>query len=390
MLSMAGRLSERGEIDPPSHFFNDCLGFDDADAEPYTDSGPNVDNDGAILAPFNPFGGKLGMTPADGRDLEPREDGGWDEFAEQMGDMDPSDQKPLFVDPGLYSPESEEEEVKPQIEAIAAPAVAPSSSTRPSTRRGSSSKSLSQGGSKSGSSSTDVTPPEQDPPKRRKARKLKKESNTAEEEQKRNKFLERNRIAASKCREKKKQYVSELEDTKFELEARHAQLQRDYNDLISEVTDLKHHLMAHAKCNDPNIDRWISNEARRFVEAPPDAFGQPFTPFPANPRALPTPSPQSRNPSISSSYPSMQFEPLGSAERQGSIAYSQGKAADPSVLLFMAGLAHHPPGTVSLYPSPTGEAFPSLTPGLKREPGINYDHMPDSMFSPGQSTFGGG
>ncbi|KAL2262796.1 hypothetical protein VTK26DRAFT_9435 [Humicola hyalothermophila] len=372
-------------MDAPTHFFSDCLDFDD----PNSYQSPDQDTEcGSIsLQPFNPYAGKLDIggpsTPVYGGDLVPRADV-WDGFPEQIGSMVGVEQKPLFVDPGLYSPENESEDTRAQIQVI------PITVSRASTRRTSSSK-FSRRTSQAGSTSTDITPPDleqepqespepQEPPRKRRARKTKKETSTAEEEQKRNKFLERNRIAASKCREKKKLYVSELEETKISLEAQHTQLQMEYNSLVGEISGLKHSLMAHAKCNDPNIDRWLNNEARKFVETTDEAFGQPFN----NPFAQPcvvgqTPalpgSPRSRNPSIaSSSYPSLssvQFDRFGPGERQGSIAYSHGTAP-------------------SLYTSPTEEAFTCLPPTLKREPGINYDHMPDSMFSPDQSTFGGG
>jgi len=83
---------------------------------------------------------------------------------------------------------------------------------------------------------------------------------------KRDKFLERNRIAASKCRQKKKEWVSELQETKQGLENQHAQLQMEYNGLVDEVTRMKNELMSHANCNDQNINLWLENEARRFVQ----------------------------------------------------------------------------------------------------------------------------
>lgn len=88
----------------------------------------------------------------------------------------------------------------------------------------------------------------------------------AEDDPKRTKYLERNRVAASKCRQKKKEWVHELEDTKTELEAKNNELQRQYNDLLDEVTQMKNHLMGHASCSDPNIDQWIEIEARKFVQ----------------------------------------------------------------------------------------------------------------------------
>ncbi|ROT38884.1 hypothetical protein SODALDRAFT_249026, partial [Sodiomyces alkalinus F11] len=83
---------------------------------------------------------------------------------------------------------------------------------------------------------------------------------------KRQKVLERNRMAASKCRKKKKEWVSELQETKTGLENQHLQLQREYNGLLDEVSRMKNELISHAHCNDPNIDQWLDNEAKRFVQ----------------------------------------------------------------------------------------------------------------------------
>ena len=83
---------------------------------------------------------------------------------------------------------------------------------------------------------------------------------------KRSKYLERNRIAASKCRQKKKAWVSDLETQKSELEDTNRVLQRECTDLVEQVTQLKNELMAHAGCADTNIDRWLETEAKRFVQ----------------------------------------------------------------------------------------------------------------------------
>ncbi|KAM7201724.1 transcription factor atf21 [Naviculisporaceae sp. PSN 640] len=387
-------------MDTPSHFFNDCLDLEDESIAAYHHHSPDHDvvvggsgvgdSSGGLQA-FQPFNGKLDIDDspafADTRALAPREV--WGDFAEHIGAM-VGDHKPLFVDPGLYDEDNDSEEIKGQIQALS------DDMSQSSSRRTSSSKSVSQRTTKSASASTDITPPEQDTPpsKKRKTRKTRKESNTAEEEQKRSKFLERNRIAASKCREKKKQYVSDLEETKIGLEMQHAHLQMEYNGLLGEVSGLKHHLMAHAKCNDPNIDRWLDNEARRFVQTSNELFGQAFTPTfgQSGPPSIPTGSPRSRNASIASAYQALQgvqIDGLGSGERQDSIAYSHGTQDFPDSFMTIPELTR---SGSSLYTSPTDPGFPPITsPAMKREPGVNYDHMPDAMFSPGQTAgFGGG
>ncbi|KAI9898758.1 hypothetical protein N3K66_007118 [Trichothecium roseum] len=149
---------------------------------------------------------------------------------------------------------------------------------------------------------------------------------------KRTKFLERNRIAASKCRQKKKEWVHELEETKTELEAQHVHLHREYNSLLEEVSNMKNQLMAHAGCNDANIDQWIDLEARRFVQKTTDQ------------------SPGTRRKSSAGS--------IGSF-------FSQPSIQDPMMQM-----------------SPLADAAPLLlSPPLKQEDNsINYDHMPDELF----------
>jgi len=87
----------------------------------------------------------------------------------------------------------------------------------------------------------------------------------AGEYSKRNKTLQRNRIAASRCRQQKKAWVNELETLQKELEHRHNSLQQEYTFLVNNVTQLKNQLMEHASCNDIRIDGWIKTEAIRFV-----------------------------------------------------------------------------------------------------------------------------
>lgn len=88
-----------------------------------------------------------------------------------------------------------------------------------------------------------------------------------EDKAKRTESLKRNRMAASKCREKKKVSQHNLEEQKSDLEAQNSRLQREYNELLEEVSQMKNYLMVHAGCDDNRIDRWIKGEATRFVHA---------------------------------------------------------------------------------------------------------------------------
>ncbi|KAG5665420.1 hypothetical protein KAF25_009545 [Fusarium avenaceum] len=99
---------------------------------------------------------------------------------------------------------------------------------------------------------------------------------------KRNRFLKRNRIAASKCRQKKKEWVSNLEDTRYSLEHENNNLHKQYNGLVDELSTIKNQLMEHASCNDANISQWLDNEAKKFVQRiatqnTTQALGQPHT-----------------------------------------------------------------------------------------------------------------
>ncbi|KAM0269653.1 hypothetical protein ACHAQH_009673 [Verticillium albo-atrum] len=110
--------------------------------------------------------------------------------------------------------------------------------------------------------------PPPSPPKKQQKRKKAPSGSTQpiKEDPKRDVFLQRNRVAASKCRQKKKEWMSDLQDTKQDLENQNMQLHAEYNGLLGEITSLKDQLMSHAACNDRNIDLWLEAEARRFAQ----------------------------------------------------------------------------------------------------------------------------
>jgi len=148
------------------------------------------------------------------------------------------------------------------------------STRRKSAKKGSSAKpaSKSTGSSRKGSKSSKASrPPASSAAPHAKAGRTKRTlpqpepDAEAEEDQNRSQFLERNRQAASKCRRKKKEWITDLEEARSELEITHSQLTTERSGLVSEVSMMKHQLMSHAGCNDQNIDNWIENEARRFV-----------------------------------------------------------------------------------------------------------------------------
>lgn len=73
--------------------------------------------------------------------------------------------------------------------------------------------------------------------------------NTSEDpDEKRRKFLERNRAAASRCRQKRKVWVQSLEKKAEDLNSMNGQLQNEVTLLRNEVAQLKQLLLAHKDC----------------------------------------------------------------------------------------------------------------------------------------------
>ncbi|KAF5558400.1 transcription factor atf21 [Fusarium mexicanum] len=117
------------------------------------------------------------------------------------------------------------------------------------------------------------------------------ENDGLDETQKRSKFLKRNRIAASKCRQKKKEWMRELEETKQDLETEYNALQDQYSGLMGELTTIKNQLMEHASCNDANINQWLDNEARKYVQRIAAQAAQSRQAPPVPPQNVPGESP---------------------------------------------------------------------------------------------------
>ncbi|KAI0457115.1 hypothetical protein F5B21DRAFT_512949 [Xylaria acuta] len=99
-------------------------------------------------------------------------------------------------------------------------------------------------------------------------------ANPKEREGKRRHFLQRNRVAAMKCRKKKKEWVNDLEETKCGLESQNTHLHMELDGLVGEASQIRAQLMVHANCNDANIDKWIENEAKRFVIGTGERYDQ--------------------------------------------------------------------------------------------------------------------
>ncbi|XP_054642942.1 cyclic AMP-dependent transcription factor ATF-2 isoform X2 [Dunckerocampus dactyliophorus] len=88
-------------------------------------------------------------------------------------------------------------------------------------------------------------PPAQNPPSTGGRR---RRTTSEDPDEKRRKFLERNRAAASRCRQKRKVWVQSLEKKADDLNSMNGQLQSEVTLLRNEVAQLKQLLLAHKDC----------------------------------------------------------------------------------------------------------------------------------------------
>jgi len=110
---------------------------------------------------------------------------------------------------------------------------------------------------------------------------LRKHSSSEEEspEAKRQKFLERNRMAASKCREKKRlQTLKTIEDADV-ITARNQALHETLDDLQEEVRTLKNLILCHRDCGCDVIQKFVQssfNVPSLQAQAPTQAYFKRF------------------------------------------------------------------------------------------------------------------
>lgn len=79
-------------------------------------------------------------------------------------------------------------------------------------------------------------------------------------EYKRAKFLERNRLAAAKCRTKKKEWTNNLEAAARQASQQTRELQAIVQNLRDEVIQYKTQLLDHQNCNCPTINQYLMRE----------------------------------------------------------------------------------------------------------------------------------
>ncbi|KAM0328540.1 hypothetical protein ACHAQA_004947 [Verticillium albo-atrum] len=323
-------------MDTPSQFFNDAA-CDDSGRDgyfgidvPILKSEPDVEDASSFLNPSDDvlLAAQLNASKPFSRKAAPN---GFDDLS--SGHVYPQQ---LKLDPDMVAMNSARRSQRQNRESTTTVDSQGSSTAR------STPPALDQHSSRSTDPSAEPPPPT---PKKQKRGKNASSSSTqpAKKDPKRDVFLQRNRMAASKCRQKKKEWMSDLQETKQDLENQHMQLLTEYNMLVGEVTSLKDQLMSHATCNDRNIDLWLEAEARRFAHKASKQFNE-ANQVPRSKdsiRQAPLPGPMVMPPD--------HMVPATTATR-----LSQGvMPLDPSFV-------EHPDAAVG------------------RE--INYDHMPGSMF----------
>ncbi|KAH6983765.1 hypothetical protein EDB80DRAFT_735311 [Ilyonectria destructans] len=100
-------------------------------------------------------------------------------------------------------------------------------------------------------------------------RKQKGESNDDEDlprDPRRRRILERNRIAATKCRLRKRDEASALASHEQAVEDQNRYLSTYFDQLTAEIYHLKTQLLRHTDCNCVLIQKYIANEARKSVD----------------------------------------------------------------------------------------------------------------------------
>lgn len=122
-----------------------------------------------------------------------------------------------------------------------------------------------------------------------------------EEVEKRSKFLERNRVAASKCRQKKKEHNAALESRAKQLERDNAFLKMTIENMQNEKISLMTQMAAHepGACDCHEIHQHLANFKAKYTST-----GSPFNDDMTGEHSMPSPSTSSfhvRNDSIASS-----------------------------------------------------------------------------------------
>lgn len=82
----------------------------------------------------------------------------------------------------------------------------------------------------------------------------------------REKALERNRVAANKCRQKKRRYTKSLESQFKDLAGRRMVLRNESAGLRCELLSLKNEILKHAHCDDGRVEHHLAREMREIQQ----------------------------------------------------------------------------------------------------------------------------
>lgn len=104
----------------------------------------------------------------------------------------------------------------------------------------------------------------------KKARKSKKKPITKEQEEaKRKRFLERNRVAADKCRQNRKKWIDDLQEKCHIFSTDNALKKAALEEMEQELLQMKNMLLLHSQhCKDPNILAWVNQESQKPAAIP--------------------------------------------------------------------------------------------------------------------------
>ncbi|PYH91649.1 hypothetical protein BO71DRAFT_294547, partial [Aspergillus ellipticus CBS 707.79] len=86
------------------------------------------------------------------------------------------------------------------------------------------------------------------------------------EQRKRERFLERNRVAANKCRKKKKEHAKQLESRCLVVSKENSTLETEVDHLRSEILTLKNELLRHSQCGDNGIKRHLAQMIKEISD----------------------------------------------------------------------------------------------------------------------------
>lgn len=129
------------------------------------------------------------------------------------------------------------------------------------------------------------------------------------EDEKRSKFLERNRVAASKCRQKKKEWTNNLEARARDLQNSKNQLALIVGSLKNEVMFLKGQMLRHNGCGCSQIREYLTHEADNITSASHSAYKK----FESAASPIGT-APNSRSGSVSDNFSERHVSRCGSFE----------------------------------------------------------------------------